>query len=154
MEALSFSETSVLTRATRRNIPEDAILQVLKCKFLGRHNWDTVNSGDTWRAWIWVYNISKGERNCKGRYSKKVVRPWRLREGILENGKQHSRGIKGVTIGTGRRGHKRDSDFRGTVNVSGIINRRQQKELCKIWGFHAGDFEEWRLLGCYVVWLL
>jgi hypothetical protein len=26
--------------------------------------------------------------------------------------------------------------------------------LCKIWGFHSGDYEEWHLLGCYAVWLL
>jgi hypothetical protein len=25
---------------------------------------------------------------------------------------------------------------------------------CKIWGFRGGDYEEWRLLGCYAVWLL
>jgi hypothetical protein len=26
--------------------------------------------------------------------------------------------------------------------------------VCKISGFHGGDYEEWCLLGCYAVWLL
>jgi hypothetical protein len=26
--------------------------------------------------------------------------------------------------------------------------------LCKIWGFHGGDYEERHVLGCYVLWLL
>jgi hypothetical protein len=26
--------------------------------------------------------------------------------------------------------------------------------LCKIWGFHGGDYEECRRQGCYAVWLL
>jgi hypothetical protein len=29
-----------------------------------------------------------------------------------------------------------------------------QLMLCKIWGFHGSDYEEWRLLECYAVWLL
>jgi hypothetical protein len=27
-------------------------------------------------------------------------------------------------------------------------------QLCNIWDFHGGDYEEWRLLGCYALWLL
>jgi hypothetical protein len=29
-----------------------------------------------------------------------------------------------------------------------------QLMLCKIWGFHGDDYEEWRLLACYAAWLL
>jgi hypothetical protein len=26
-------------------------------------------------------------------------------------------------------------------------------KLCNIWGFHGGDYEECRLLGCHAVWV-
>jgi hypothetical protein len=26
--------------------------------------------------------------------------------------------------------------------------------ICKLWGFHGGDYEECRLIGCYALWLL
>jgi hypothetical protein len=44
-----------------------------------------------------------------------------------------------------RRGEKNQ---RASNNISSNYAKR------KIWGFHGGDYEEWRLLGCYAVWLL
>jgi hypothetical protein len=38
--------------------------------------------------------------------------------------------------------------------ISQNIKFFKTKELDKIWGFHGGDHEEWRLLGCYAMWLL
>jgi hypothetical protein len=34
-----------------------------------------------------------------------------------------------------------------------ICTQVQTVYMYKIWGFHDGDYEEWRLLGCYAAWL-
>jgi hypothetical protein len=35
-----------------------------------------------------------------------------------------------------------------------MIDVNEHKYLCKIWGFHGGDYKECRFLECYAVWLL
>jgi hypothetical protein len=40
-----------------------------------------------------------------------------------------------------------------SISVCSVIEL-SNKNLCKIWDFHGGDYEEWCLLGCYAVWLL
>jgi hypothetical protein len=39
-------------------------------------------------------------------------------------------------------------------NNANFLDQVSERHLCKIWGFHGGDYEEWCLLGCYAVWLL
>jgi hypothetical protein len=50
------------------------------------------------------------------------------------------------------------ASVKNTINISChlILNFRRKlfvviRILCKIWGFHGRDYEEWRLLGCCVV---
>jgi hypothetical protein len=38
--------------------------------------------------------------------------------------------------------------------MSVIFNVLDILSVCKIWGFHSGDHEEWCLLACYAMWLL
>jgi hypothetical protein len=42
----------------------------------------------------------------------------------------------------------------GGESSASIIRVTKIGELCKFRGFYGGDYEEWRLLGCYAVWLL
>jgi hypothetical protein len=38
--------------------------------------------------------------------------------------------------------------------VFAVWKQQHWRHQCETWGFHGGHYEQWCLLGCYVVWLL
>jgi hypothetical protein len=40
------------------------------------------------------------------------------------------------------------------IIVFEVCVKCKKRILCRIWGFHGGDYEECRLLECDVVWVL
>jgi hypothetical protein len=76
----------------------------------------------------------------------------------LSRGTWRSDGVhmKGFNQNTrGPRPNRSTNLGRKHCTQSGVRYREQiESKRCKIWGSHDGDYEEWRLLGCYAVWFL
>jgi hypothetical protein len=81
-EALGSSETSVLTRATWRIIPEDTILQFLYCSFLNSSSWFLVrHSATRLMSWFLIY----GKKSMWGLYVVWVLSTVGQNQFCLEN---------------------------------------------------------------------
>jgi hypothetical protein len=67
--------------------------------------------------------------------------------------------LLGLLVNIYGRGFISESQIQPPINVNFAKifvaeTRNKQTVLRKVWGFHGGDYEEWRLLECYAVWLL
>jgi hypothetical protein len=162
--ALSSSETSVLTRTTRHNIAEDAILQFTVCcdtifyikvwvSSEPRHNscWSQ-NSADSPTFWG-NSTTTLPSKEQKPAYLSQLMRFLALSAMSLLSTPCHTAEWSSCPLL-----HKTVAT---TVSETWVWNPREDGIQystflwnCKIWGCHGGDYEEWCLLGCNAVYLL
>jgi hypothetical protein len=131
VEEIRSSETSVLTRPTQSHIPEDVFLH----------------------SDYYMFRILLWQRDCMNFHCSSFDIVFRTNGYSLIINKKNSVGdssglpyLFSLSVGKLRTRAK---------NIGNISLRYLYiLHLCKIWGFHGGDYEEWCLLGCYAVWLL
>jgi hypothetical protein len=133
-EAPSSSETSVLTRAIRRNIPEDTILHSHRRENLKSYTMRFLGYKSPVPTSQKTHNVSATEPSRL-----MLCKIWGFHGGDYEE--CHLLEYKNPVLTS------QETHYISTTEPSRLM-------LCKIWGLHGGDCEECRLLGCYAVWLL
>jgi hypothetical protein len=159
-EAPGSSETSVHTRATRRNNPEDTILDYEECRLLGyknpihtsheTHYVSTTESsrlmlckiwglhGSDYEEWRLLGYINPIRTSQETHYvSTTESSQWMLCQIWGFHGSDYEEcrllGYKTPVLTS------QETPYVSTTESSQLM-------LCKIWGFHCSDYEEWRLL--------
>jgi hypothetical protein len=123
------SETSVLTRATRDNILEDAILH--------SHRRENLKSYMKQCSPLKIKWCFRGSRcfHSQGRWINGAV--------------SQSKALRKLICF--QRTERRHIVETNAMRTSGSRERQIKCNLCKVWSFHCCDYEEFRLLGCYAV---
>jgi hypothetical protein len=180
-EAPGSSETSVLTRATRRNNPEDTILHSHRRENLKSYSAHTVHSfivyydSCYWALGLnrcWMFQSPSLTPYGSVLSTLTVAQLTKTFSAVQENtchspcqlNPEHNRiscsfMIHVNSLPISSRSPPAVYSFQGLwlkfMNLSlQCMLHNQFNTLRKTWGLHGDDYEEWRLLGCYAVWFL
>jgi hypothetical protein len=154
MEEICSSETSVPTRTTRRNIPEDGILHSQRCEILKsyKQKFDALFFYQEYEVEVEIIVMTC--LSCVKvfvysrciRYLYTYILVW---TDVSENLPCPS-----INYLIAEDGDHRFSETSVQANATRYKVQQEDIFIWKIWVFHGGDNEEWCLLGCYAVWLL